>query len=211
MLMIAQKQLLSINQVTYHYHGHLLFSDLSFSLTNGERIIITGHNGSGKSSLLRLISGLATPIEGTIHWNDNCIMSNPAYYRSRHFIGHLHGLKEGLTVTENLTLLLMLHQKGSNHQEEECLAYFSLTSVAKRLVSQLSAGQKRRLALLKLLLIDKPLWILDEPFTSLDAETQNILKRLMNKHCETGGMIVMSSHHPIDSHTKSTYHLCLSS
>jgi heme exporter protein A len=172
---------------------------------------VTVHNGSGKSSLLRLISGLAHPIEGTIHWNHASITNNQAYYLNRHFIGHLHGLKEGLTVLENLALLLMLHQKAGDANEEECLAQFALTGVATKPVWQLSAGQKRRLALTKLLLIYKPLWILDEPFTSLDAHTQQILKALMNEHCRKGGIIVMSSHHPMETNTESTYHLSLSS
>lgn len=171
--------------------GRSLFSPVSFSLNAGEVLLVEGDNGAGKSSLLRLIAGIATPASGNISWN------TPDYSEQLHYIGHANGIRLGLTVEENLMLAAELSGQTINNMES-ALTQLQLTAHQTTQTQFLSAGQKRRAALAKLLLIPRQLWILDEPLTSLDAATQKILLAAIREHVTTGGMCIMTSHQPIE-------------
>jgi heme exporter protein A len=180
----------------------LLFAPVSFELHAGEALFIEGENGSGKSSLLHLLSGLSTPPTGEIRWQDQLIHTiRDQYARAIHFIGHTNGIKLGLSVNENLQLAsqLALHEFKDNLEE------WQLTSQQHSLASQLSAGQKRRIALAKLTLIQKPVWILDEPLTALDTHIQKIFLSALEKHLQAGGIAVISSHHPLQINAAVNY------
>lgn len=176
----------------------LLFKNLSLNLQQGDCLVIEGPNGSGKSSLLRILAGLALPTHGDIHWQGTPISTNRhAYYADMHYIGHLNGIKSGLTVTENLHLIIELAGGDSTTNIIPVLASLELQHHHHELARHLSAGQKRRLALAKLFCIKKSLWLLDEPLTALDTATQAIFMKQLEQHLQQGGIAVISTHQTI--------------
>lgn len=175
-----------------------LFTDLSFQLKSSSALLIEGPNGSGKSSLLRLLAGLATPASGDIFWQNKKINVDRADYSSHlHFVGHLNGIKLGLTVTENLKLAAHLSFAALHVNLDDILSVLRLNAHAHTQAKYLSAGQKRRLGLAKLFLFPKPLWILDEPLTALDEETQTLFLSWLETHLQQGGIAILSSHQAI--------------
>lgn len=179
-----------------------LFAHISFSLKYGETLLVEGPNGSGKSSLLRLLTGLATPVSGEVIWRGQSIRNQTAYFENLHYIGHANGIKLGLTVAENLRLASYLAQSEMNHdiysaKAESIFESLQLSAYKNKPAMYLSAGQKRRLALARLFLVPKILWILDEPLTALDAETQQFFLSQLAIHLQSGGISIVSSHHPI--------------
>ncbi len=173
-----------------------LFSDLDFSVSIGEALLLEGANGSGKTSLLRIICGFREPDSGEISWCGETIPYSQ-YYNDMAYVGHMDGIKKELTVLENLRLVLALGEPG-RMSIEEALAKVHLTGYDEALVQALSAGQKRRLSLARLLITHNVLWVLDEPFTSLDKLGISLVEGLMAEHCAHGGMIVMTSHHDVN-------------
>ena len=189
--------MLTTQNLSCAHLNHPLFSNLSLELAAGELLLVEGPNGSGKSSLLRLLAGLATPSQGTILWQGRLINENDlAYAKNLHYLGHANGLKLELTVIENLQLLSCLAATSTN-DTPTILSLLRLTQNQHTPAKFLSAGQKRRLALAKLFLFPKKLWILDEPFTALDKEMQALLLSQLTTHVQNGGISVMSSHQPI--------------
>lgn len=174
-----------------------VFTSLSFQLQSGEILLIEGPNGSGKSSLLRLLTGLSTSSEGDIIWCGNNIrMMRDEYIKQLHYIGHTNGIKQGLTVAENLQLTQHLSQSTSSALLD-ILTPLQLTAFTHTLTKNLSAGQKRRVALARLFLVSRKLWLLDEPLTALDTATQTFFLSRLEMHLQQGGMVIMSSHHPV--------------
>lgn len=175
----------------------LLFANIDFELQAGELMFIQGINGSGKSSLLRIIAGLATPTTGHLLWQQTVIADNKAnYQQALHYISHDNGLKLGLTVAENITLMQTLYE-NTQIDPKQVLATLQLTAQQNTISKNLSAGQKRKLALAKLLLIQKPIWILDEPLTALDSHTQQLFLNLLRAHLENKGICILTSHQPL--------------
>lgn len=176
--------------------NHTLFANLSFYLSTHELLCIEGPNGSGKSSLLRLLTGLSTPSSGEILWQGTHIMDIHTDYKAHfHYIGHANGIKLGLTVAENIQLMGHLEIGQTPKNVESALTVLQLKAHQNKLAKELSAGQRRRLALAKLLLFEKPLWILDEPLTALDAPTQDLFMQWLHDHLEKGGIGIICSHH----------------
>lgn len=191
---IEAKQLSCIRQ------GKILFKPVNFCLSAGNALLVEGPNGAGKSSLLRLISGTATPAEGGIYWNGTSIQTSLLDYVSDlHYIGHTNGIRLGLTVYENLRLASDLSQHPIQDMDE-ILTLLQLSANKHTQTQYLSAGQKRRVALARLFLIPRSLWILDEPLTSLDLNTQAILLQQIEKHLGSGGFSIITSHQPIAFH-----------
>jgi heme exporter protein A len=191
---------LAINSLSCQRQQENIFENVSFQLRAGEALILEGPNGAGKSSLLRLIAGLATPTAGSVHWQNKDIHeSNSAFTENLHYIGHQNGIKLGLTVIENIELTahlngVMLDRSLTN----TVVTQLSLDDKRDALARQLSAGQKRRLALTKLFLFPKILWLLDEPFTALDANSRTLFTKRLEEHLQNNGMCIMSTHHRID-------------
>lgn len=179
-----------------------LFKSLAFQVRPGELLLVAGPNGSGKSTLLRLLAGLSTPVCGDIDWYGDAIGTCRDHYsQSLHYLGHLHGIKLGLSVRENLDLALHLAGRStpsmSTENKDSVLNNLQLLQQQHTLAYRLSAGQKRRLALARLFLIPKPLWLLDEPLTALDDRTQEFFFNRLSNHLEQRGLCILSSHQSI--------------
>jgi heme exporter protein A len=187
---------IKVNKLKAQYGDDLLFSNINFTLMSGEMLCIMGKNGSGKSTLMRLLTGLGDAAEGNIFWNDAPITHNQVYQANLHYIGHQTGLKSGMTVHENIQLLLLLHRMNMPDNIDAIINQLSLATLMQKSIRQLSAGQQKRVALLKLLLIPKPLWLLDEPLTSLDQATQEWVQAAIDQQRQQGGIVITSSHQP---------------
>ncbi len=176
--------------------GRLLLAHLSFSLAMGEALLVTGPNGAGKSSLLRAIAGLLPLGAGSIALQDG-VEAIPAGLRA-HYLGHADALKNALTAAENLAFwAAMLGTSVNGLNAEMALARLGLSHVADLPVAYLSAGQRRRVALARLLMAKRPLWLLDEPTTALDAAAQVRLTDILRGHIEQGGMLIAATHAPL--------------
>ncbi len=172
-----------------------LFTDLNCVLTAGETLYVRGANGSGKSSLLRMLAGLAQPEAGSVLWcGTEALAPGMDYAAVLQYVGHHNGVKLDLTAQENLAFYQAL---GSGHDDDAVFAALErsgLASCAAFPARRLSAGQLRRLALARLLLRHAPLWLLDEPLTSLDDDGRALFRNLMQRHTTGGGIIVMATH-----------------
>lgn len=177
----------------------LLFENLNFELTNGSLLYLQGANGSGKTTLLRMICGLSKPYEGNISWcGENINALDEEYSKHVLYIGHLPGIKEDLTAIENLKFSLSLSGVAvSTDKATEALKLLGLAKGLNLPTRMLSQGQKRRVALARLWLQDLPLWILDEPFTALDAKATELLKLKIEAFANDGGMVVMTTHQEV--------------
>jgi heme exporter protein A len=176
--------------------GRLVFSGLDFHLDPGAVLILTGANGSGKSSLLRLMAGLTPPWEGVLTWNAVPIGEDPAAHRARlHFIGHQDALKLALGAGEMLRFWAGMHETAA--AVDGALARFRLERLVQSPCRLLSAGQRRRLTLARLVASPAALWLLDEPLTGLDAASIEDLYAAVAAHRAAGGIIVLSTHAPL--------------
>jgi heme exporter protein A len=176
----------------------VLFEGLAFELVSGQVLLLEGKNGSGKTSLLRILCGFREPDAGQVFWCGDAI-NHSQYYVDMAYVGHLDGVKKELTVLENLKVSQAIGRSGQ-YSIQQALTKVHLADYDDVLVQALSAGQKRRLSLARLLITQNIVWILDEPFTSLDKQGIALIETLMSEHCANGGMIVLTSHHDIDLH-----------
>ncbi len=188
--------MLEVNNLTAIRDERVLFEDLSFNIQAGELVQIEGRNGTGKTTLLRIITGLADRDSGEIFWNGcNIEEDRDSYHSDLLFLGHQTGIKRELTAFENLYFYLTVH--GCNTQEDDI--YFALTQVGLAgredvPVGKLSAGQQRRVALARLWLSSQQLWILDEPLTAIDKQGVKVLESLFLKHAQDGGIVILTTH-----------------
>jgi heme exporter protein A len=183
---------LSAHDLTCNRGGRPVFQDLSFSLAGGEALLVTGRNGAGKSSLLRLIAGLLRPSGGRIVLDGG--MAEAGIGEQAHYLGHQDAVKPSLTVAENLQFWARF--LGGN-SVAAALEAMDLARLASLPAAYLSAGQRRRLSLARLVAVKRPLWLLDEPTSSLDSAAQARLADLMRRHLAGGGLIVAAAHGPI--------------
>jgi heme exporter protein A len=176
----------------------VLFDDLSFSIQPGQALVLEGRNGSGKTSLLRILCGIRLPESGEIRWNGKDIFKlGPEFREHIAYLGHKDGHKPDLTPLENLRIAQGLGKAKHSIGLEEALDQVGLYGFEDVLTRNMSAGQQRRLAIARLLVTDAKLWILDEPFTSLDRMGIQHMERLFEVHLERGGMAAMTTHHRI--------------
>ena len=175
--------------------GRLVFDRLSFGLGGGELLALTGRNGSGKTSLLRALAGLTPPEAGKVAWRGVDVAEDPEAWRGRlAWLGHLEGLKGDLTVVENLLIAERLRGGEAGDRLDGALVAFDLTGLAAREVRTLSAGQRRRTALARILLSQAPLWLLDEPLNALDAPAQAAFRTALQVHLAAGGLAIAATH-----------------
>jgi heme exporter protein A len=175
-----------------------LFHGLEFALKSGELLLVEGPNGSGKTTLLRAIAGLVDPDEGLVRWNGTDVKQDrQAFHANLVWMAHRPGFKGDLTVIENLRfeagLRTMAMSAAGPHLAR--LGVATLTDMPFRV---LSAGQQRRVALARLMLADAPLWLMDEPFTNLDADGQDLVIEVLQEHLRDGGMCVMATHQQVE-------------
>lgn len=173
--------------------GRQVFSGLTFGLSGGEALLVTGHNGAGKYSLLRIIAGLLRIGSGQLAFDGS--EAEKTIPEQAHYLGHQDALKPSLTTAENLTF--WVRYLGSNEPVQPALATVGLAGLAELPAAYLSAGQRRRLSVARLLATKRPIWLLDEPTTALDREGQDMLAGLMRQHLAGGGLILAAAHGPI--------------
>lgn len=173
--------------------GREVFTGLSFAVDKGQSLLVTGRNGAGKSSLLRIIAGLVRLAAGRLSLEGSHAQSSLA--EQAHYVGHQDPVKGALSVAENLGFWSAY--LGGKPDVRGALKAVGLDALADLPAAYLSAGQRRRLSIARLVAVKRPLWLLDEPTTALDAEAQKALAGLMRKHLRSGGLIVTASHGPI--------------
>lgn len=188
---------LSAHDVTIWRGERCLARQLSFSLGQGRILELAGANGSGKTSLMRVLAGLGRLDEGEVRWNGVPVQQAPGFAGDLAYVGHLDGLKVQLTTLENILFYQSITKNTSEITAKEVLARFNLSEVADRPVGQLSMGQRRRAALARLLLSGATLWLLDEPLSSLDAAGIALVTRLVKEHVGRGGLAVLATHQPM--------------
>jgi heme exporter protein A len=174
--------------------GREVFSALDFETSSGEALAVTGPNGSGKTSLLRLIAGLLTVAGGSIDLEGGDTELNLP--EQTHYLGHRDALKPALSVLENLAFWRDF-MGGEALDPEQSLATVGLDHAARLPAAYLSAGQRRRLSIARLLAVRRPVWLLDEPTNALDAAGQGLFTGLMTDHLARGGLIVAATHAPL--------------
>ena len=176
--------------------GRQLFSDVDCTLEAGHWLYVTGANGVGKTSLLRMVCGLSSIEYGDVLWNGRSIHAqHDAYRQDLCYLGHLNALQESMSVAENLAFTSALSGRApSPAQTEQVLTRFGLRGRSRQLVRHLSQGQKRRVALSRLALSRARLWVLDEPYVAMDEAGVQMLADLIAKHLSEGGLAVVTSH-----------------
>jgi heme exporter protein A len=173
-----------------------LFSGLNLRISSGNCLHVRGENGVGKTSLLRLLTGLSKPESGEVLWGNQSITLDPiAYHRELLFLGHRDALKEDLTALENIQMYAALDDVAlSKEKALASLWRFGLRGRENLPVNCLSAGQKRRVLMARMLTRQARLWILDEPLNALDAQAIQEMQNLMTEHLAAGGLVVFTSH-----------------
>jgi len=188
-----------------------LFKNLSFHVEPGQVLLLEGRNGSGKTSLLRTLCAIRLPDSGKITWDGEDIFKlGPEYHAHTAYVGHKDGVKLDLTAVENLTMAKGLGDPNDDITIVEALAQVDLYGFEDVPARNLSAGQQRRLALARLLVTRAKLWILDEPFTSLDTHGIGVVETLFATHLANNGMIAVTSHHSINLDTAAIRRINLS-
>ena len=178
--------------------GRVVFSELSFALPAGGALLLTGPNGSGKSSLLRLLAGLLRPSGGELLWDGTPVDKARDEHNARiAFLGHLDAVKPLLSARENLAFWAGL-RGAAEARVDEALAAFGLSDLADLPARLLSAGQKRRLALARLLLGEAPLWLMDEPTVGLDRASATALAQAIEAHRAKEGRVVVATHQVLE-------------
>lgn len=172
--------------------GLWLFDGLTFALQPGEALVVRGANGAGKSTLLRILAGLLSPADGSIVYGDRDEQSLPL-----HFLGHTNAIKSGLTVEQNIRFWAAFAGLGAAEGEaavDAAADAFDLDLLRDLPARYLSAGQKRRLALARLIASPAPLWLLDEPTTALDTRSTSLFEQAVAEHRRMGGVAVIATH-----------------
>ena len=192
--------MLEVTNLTCARGDRLLFRDVNFTLAPGGLLELRGPNGGGKTSLLRILCGLATPADGEVRWNGSNIQRlREEYFESLAYVAHLNGVKDELTALENL--LAARRVAGHNLTREEGEATLERAGLINQRhlpTRVLSAGQRRRLALARLLAARAKLWLLDEILTSLDDSGLDLVRQLITEHIEAGGLAIVATHQELN-------------
>lgn len=191
--------MLEVSDLECRRGDRTLFTGLSFDLGPGTLLHVRGRNGSGKTTLLRALCGLLMPEAGEIRWQgESTRRLGEDFHRDILYFGHLNGIKHDLTGIENLRIAVVLD--GDPLDEAallDALEQMGLAGIEDLPTKVLSQGQKKRVALSRLLLSGAPLWILDEPFTALDTDAVDLLQMLIARHVADGGMVILTTHQEV--------------
>jgi heme exporter protein A len=203
---------LSVAALAFCRSGETVFSDVTFVAGAGEVLQIQGANGSGKTTLLRVLAGLLRPSAGTIRWHGADTRQHPEEWRrSLAYLGHANAVSRELTVVENVRFAARLGAAIAGgatdpYSEHQVLGRRGLAPCENRAAGALSQGQQRRVALARLLLEHKPVWLLDEPTAGLDAESARVIGACIEEHVGRGGIVVLTTHRRIDTVAAVTRH-----
>lgn len=191
--------MLEVQKLMFGYGETTLFDAVSFVLNPGEWLQLLGPNGAGKTTLLKILAGLTAPSHGQIYWKGNSIFkSRLAYCQEMIYNGHLLAIKQTLTVQENLEFSRALWESTfSLKAQENLLEQLGLERYKNTLCRNLSSGQKKRVSLAASVIKNACLWLFDEPLTSLDTQGKRYFENLMKDHLEQGGIVVLSTHDPV--------------
>ncbi len=199
----TRSKALSAKKLSVEKQDRWLFKNISFELQPKEVLHLEGENGSGKTTLLRVLCGLTMADEGEVYWDDVAIQKQAYdYHLQLSYVGHSDGIKQDLTVLENLRVAMVLSRSIYKVSDKkilgEILKNIGLENKENTLAFHLSAGQRRRLAFARCLLNDSALWILDEPLTALDTKGVAFIEQAIQAHIERGGLAVITSHQSLD-------------
>lgn len=192
--------MLEVTDLTCARGEHQLFANLSFALSAGELMQVQGQNGSGKTTLLRTLCGFIQPLAGEIHWQGhNTRELGEEYYADIIYLGHLNAIKDELSALENLRISSAM--AGSEVSDRIAIAALRRMGLRGREtfpVKVLSQGQRRRVALARLLVSKAPLWILDEPLAALDVGAVGLMQEMIGEHLANSGMVIFTTHQTLD-------------
>lgn len=177
----------------------VLFDDLSFSAPPASLVHLQGANGSGKTTLLKTLAGLVSADAGDIVWRGERLSSATDFRAMLNYIGHHGGLNAELDACENLEFIATLCAAPRRATVAAALKALNAASFAERPVRYLSAGQRQRVTLARLMLFEAPLWMLDEPFTALDHTSRSLVEAIIDTHVEQGGIVLIATHQAFDS------------
>ena len=177
---------------------HLLFEDLSLHVRPGQVCQIRGGNGTGKTTLLRILCGLSLPDSGDVLWDGSLIGQDPGRFQcDLAYIGHSNGIKMDLTARENLAFSLTMQSASASTSIDDAIAKAGLSSSGNLLCRLLSAGQRRRVAIARLYLTSASLWVLDEPLGAIDADGIQDIENALEEHLSRNGMVILTTHQPL--------------
>ena len=191
--------MLEIQELSCERNDRYLFNNLNFTVKSGDIWQIEGPNGAGKTTLLRILAGLNPHFEGRLAWAQQTLQGSHwlEYWQCVSYLGHAAGIKSHLTVLENLRWLVDVRDCVPQADLHRALEQVGLSEYEDILTGQLSAGQQRRIGLARLLVENTLVWILDEPFTSLDKQGIAFFEQQLVRHAQTGGMVILTTHQPI--------------
>ncbi|MEO1494140.1 MAG: heme ABC exporter ATP-binding protein CcmA [Pseudomonadota bacterium] len=174
--------------------GRLVLDGTGFTVPGGRAAVVRGPNGAGKSTLLRALAGILPISDGSVRLGDITLTGDRSGYQEQvAYAGHLDAVKPALTVGQNLGIWAGIHGAKSG-RVAEALGHFGIEHISDRPAAQCSAGQKRRLGLARLMVLDRPLWLLDEPTVSLDTASSELVSDLVRRHCAGGGIALVATH-----------------
>lgn len=177
----------------------VLFDGLDVAVPAGKVLQVEGRNGAGKTTLLRILCGARQADAGNVYWHDQAISRLASdFFRQVNYVGHLAGVKRELSPEENLRFAAAMHDAPGLRSLDTVLDAVGLKGFEDVPTAFLSAGQTRRVALARLLLLQAPLWILDEPFTALDRDGLSMFEAMLEQHLDNGGSAVLTTHRPVE-------------
>jgi len=188
------KPILEVTNISLSRAQNLVVRDLSFSVSGGEILQLSGSNGSGKTTILRALAGLIMPDNGRVARLEEKVGNITTSSSSMVYIGHRHGLEENLSPLENLNFLSQVSTPSPVRDGVSVLGTLGLKTSMHVPTARLSAGQKQRVSLARLLMFDAPLWLLDEPFTALDTSSKKQLENMIDAHLDRKGAVVLATH-----------------
>lgn len=193
---------LCVDGLSVQRAGRSIIDNIGLELAEGEALVVSGRNGAGKSTLLRALAGLLPRAQGAISLSRGVLQVELA--QNTHYLAHADGMKLALSVEENLNFwanFLTSPSHPCSQSIPQALSIVGLTHALRAPFGALSAGQKRRAALARLLVVYRPLWLLDEPMTALDQASRTRFAQAMRAHCAEGGLIVVATHEPLGFET----------